>query len=198
MRLRLPPRPAVDYQVRRDNYVWPDHILRVHLTAALIAWLQPDTVLDPACGDGTIVAAAHRVRPIVAARLADISKPNFYYVGSQMRGVLPDQMQVQCQSLEASLAMPFVYDLIVLTEILEHVEDPVAILRMARAKARYVVASSPLFIDDSVIDDNAEHLWQFDAQGYGDMLNEAGWQEIAFIPVHLPDFMYDFQIWAAK
>ena len=200
MRRRLPPRPPVDYQVKRDNFSWADHVLRVQLTGALISWFAPDTILDPACGDGTIVAAAHRARPIAAARMADLSRPNFYFVGSEMRGILPDNLSVACQSIEETLAEDRNYDVVVLTEILEHVEDPVAILRMARQRANVVIASSPLIMDNGQIDDNPEHLWQFDAPGYEEMLIEGGWQPIAFAPVHLvpKQFIYDFQLWGAQ
>jgi len=200
VRLRLPARAPFDYQVRRDNYVWPDHVLRVQLTAALISWFLPETILDPACGDGTIVAAANRVRPIVGAHMADISMPNFYHVGTTMRPFLPENLTCSHSSIEETLNEGKFFDLVVLTEILEHVEDPVAILRMARKCAKYVVASSPIFVDNTRIDENPEHLWQFDAPGYSEMLVEGGWDPITFIPVTLmpPQFIYDFQIWGAQ
>jgi hypothetical protein len=187
--------------VRRDNFSWADHVLRVQLTGALISWFAPDTVLDPACGDGTIVAAAHRARPIAGAHLSDISMPNFYFVGTEMRGSLPPRTSVGHDSIEDTLAQPDRYfDLIVLTEILEHVEDPVHILRLARSRGANLVASSPLIPDDGKkMDDNPEHLWQFDAPGYSEMLMEAGWEPLVFVPVTLtpPQFIYDFQIWGA-
>lgn len=198
MRQRLTDRRAVDYQVRRDNFTWLDHILRVQLTAGLIAWMTPDTVCDPACGDGTIVAAAHHIRPIAGAYLADISRPNFYHVGTAMREYLPTETRVACQPIEETLREPNFYDMVVLTEILEHVEDPVAILRLAHDRSRTLVASSPMIRPDQ-IDDNAEHLWQFDVLGYREMLEEAGWEPLACVPASLfpSQFIYDFQIWGA-
>jgi hypothetical protein len=200
VRLRLPPRAPVDYQVQRSNFAWADHVLRVQLTGALISWFCPDTILDPACGDASIVMSANRARPIAAARLGDISKPNCDYVESmEAAQYLPPQYSVVCQPVEVTLAEDRFYDLIVLTEILEHVEDPVALLRLARAHAKVVVASSPLIPDTGGMDDNPEHLWQFDAPGYSEMLKEAGWTPITLVPVTLipPQFIYDFQIWGA-
>jgi 2-polyprenyl-3-methyl-5-hydroxy-6-metoxy-1,4-benzoquinol methylase len=169
------------------------------MTGALISWFRPDTVIDPACGDGTIVAAAHRVRPIAGAYLTDISMPNFYHVGSTMRQYLPGQMTCACKPIEETLSEDRYFDLVVLTEILEHVEDPVGILRMARERAKVVVASSPLFTDHMTIDRNPEHLWQFDAMGYEEMLKEGGWDPITFIPISFsnPGFEYTFQLWGA-
>ena len=198
MRLALPNREPVDYQVARDNHQWNDHMLRVSVTASLLSWLRPVTVMDPACGDASVVRAAHGMRSINAAFLSDISKPNFYRVGVEFRPELPAELRVDCLSIEDALRDPGVFDAVVLTEILEHVEDPVAILKMARERATWVVASSPLYLDDSILDPNPEHLWQFDAVGYEEMLTEAGWTPSVFMPVHLSEYVYDFQIWAAK
>ena len=197
---RLPPRPPFDYQVERSNYAWQDHVLRTQVTGALISWFDPDTIIDPACGDGSIVAAAHKVRPIVAAVMADISRPNFYVIGTGMRPFLPSTLTVECQSIEETLAVDRYFDMIVLTEILEHVEDPVLILRMARARAAVLVASSPLIPDNGRIDDNPEHLWQFDSVGYRDLLVSGGWDPVSLVPVSffVEQFGYDFQIWAAR
>jgi len=197
---RLPPRPPFDYQVERSNYAWQDHVLRTKVTGALISWFGPDTIIDPACGDGSIVAAAHKNAPITAAVMADISRPNFYVVGTGMRPFLPATLSVECQSIEETLAPERYFDLIVLTEILEHVEDPVSILRMARARAAILVASSPLIPDNGRIDDNPEHLWQFDSIGYRDLLTSGGWNPVTLVPVSFfaEQFGYDFQIWAAQ
>lgn len=198
MRLRLPDRKPVNYQVARDNTTWRDHVLRVHVTASLLSWMNPTTVIDPACGDGSIVAAAHAIKPIDGAYLADISRPNFYKVGSEMRSLLPPNLRVACQTLEETLADPFTFDVVVLTEILEHVEDPVAVLRQARERASFLVASSPMFMDPNDRDPNPEHLWQFDVAGYDEMLAEAGWNSTVIMPIRLVEHMYDFQVWAAK
>ena len=198
MRLRIPGREPVDYQVARDNHVWPDHMLRVKITACLLSWVKPVTVIDPACGDGSVVAAAHQLAPIEGAFMSDISRPNFYRIGTELRPILPPNLRVACQTIEESLRDPFTFDAVILTEILEHVEDPVAILKMARERATFLIASSPVFLGDNVLDPNPEHLWMFDADGYHEMLVEAGWDEFAFVPLHLSEFQYDFQLWAAK
>ncbi len=155
MRLRLPNRNAeFDYQVARDNHVWPDHRLRVQITAALLAWGRPVTVIDPAAGDGSIVAAAHRIHAIDGVYLSDISKPNFYRLGAELRDQFPPNFKAACQTIEEALSGPDHFDAVVLTEILEHVEDPVSILKLARAKADMLIASSPVFLGDEVLDTN--------------------------------------------
>lgn len=199
MRLRLPGQRGADYQVPRDNRQWPDHVLRMTMTASLLSWLRPATVIDPACGDASIVITAHALNPMQKALLNDISKPNFYRIGTELRPILPEELQVSCVPIEdALMAAPATFDTVVLTEILEHVENPVDILKMARVRASTLIASSPVFLDDSILDDNPEHLWQFDAAGYQEMLTEAGWTTFAFVPIHLTEFPYDFQLWAAR
>ena len=80
-----------------------------------------------------------------------------------------------------------------LTEILEHLEDPESLLRLARLKGQRLLVSSPE-MRPGQIDSNPEHLWQFDGEGYEAMLNETGWKSVH--KSHLTfRSMYDFQIW---
>jgi SAM-dependent methyltransferase len=197
--LRLPDRPAVDYQVARDNNSWNDHVLRVRITAGLLSWLRPTTVVDPACGDASVVLAAHRINPIERALLGDISRPNFYRVGTELRPLLPSDLRVACQSIEETLSDPYTFDVVVLTEILEHVEDPYRILKMARERADMLVASSPLFPHDGIVyDTNPEHLWQFSASSFEEMLLATGWKPTVFMPIYFAANTYDYQLVAAK
>ena len=200
MRLRLPGRSPVDYQVLRDYAFVADHRLRIGLTAAMVAWMAPRSVLDPACGDGSIVASANAIRPIESALLADVSRDNFYAVGTgPVRGKLPVDTRVKCQSIEETLRTTDTFDLVVLTEILEHLDDPVSILRLARERASVLVASSPMFPNDLILDPNPEHLWQFDIYGFGQMLLEGGWDTtVAMVPVNLADSHYDYQLWIVR
>jgi len=125
---------------------------------------------------------------------------NFYHVGTTMRPHLPDELSCAHDSIEETLTSGRYFDLVVLTEILEHVEDPVGILRLARGCAKNLVASSPLFTDASSLDTNPEHLWQFDAPGYEEMIKEGGWNPVTFVPISFtnPGYFYTFQLWGAE
>lgn len=195
MRLRIADRSAPDYQVARDNTSWADHRLRTRITAEMIAWLEPRFVVDPAAGDGSVVAMAHSLRPIQVAFLGDISAPNVEIMQDVSAAV---ETFVALGSAEDILEpITEVADVVVLTEFLEHVEDPAKILRLARQKGKRLVASSPLWAAGGSFDPNPEHLWQFNAEGYDTLLTETGWKPLAMIPLYFPT-MYDFQIWAAE
>lgn len=199
MRQRLTGRKDFDYtSIGRSNDQWPDHRLRTLVTGAAIAWVEPESVIDPACGDGSIVRAADRLmigsinKGIAHAKLTDISQPNIDSVYQWM----PSGWSHEVKDIHTAVAEAIRYDVIVLTEILEHLEDPDALLRLASTKARYLVASSPEMRDRQV-DGNNEHLWMFDRDGYRGMLGSNGWQTLQYTHLNFPS-EYDFQIWVAE
>lgn len=188
MRRQLTNRGPVDYQVCRSNDQWADHRARTLVTAGLIAWMQPDYLLDPACGDGSIPLAAHRLHPIQTGVLSDISKPSIERIE------LPSGWLKGARSIEESIAFTEApWDVVVLTETLEHLPDPDGILRTVRPRAKALVASSPAMRQGQV-DPNPEHLWMFDESGYQEMLSDAGWEDVHHTVMRFPT-MYDFQIW---
>lgn len=190
--IRLPERKPFDYQFVRDNQQWSDHRLRVRITAELIAWLKPNSVIDPACGDGSIIAAADSIYPFSSMALSDVSAPNIEKVRNSL-----GYHHARVRSVEDALTdYEGVADVVVLTEFLEHIEDPVAILKLARSKAKLVVASSPLW-DGKTTDSNPEHLWSFDAEGYQNILTDGGWHPEVFVPLYFTS-IYDFQLWVAR
>lgn len=191
MRERLAHRPDFDYQVQRSNFVWRDHVERLLVTGSVIAWLGPDTVCDPACGDASVLEAAYRQRPFRTAFLGDISGPNIDALDPSFP--VASALCAPADEMLATLASPV--DCIVLTEILEHLEDPDALLRLARAKGKMLVASSPC--NEAADSDNAEHLWRFDIDGYAGMLIEAGWTITSLNVLSWPNYPYQFQIWSA-
>lgn len=193
MRTRLD-HPPFDYQSApaRSNFLWRDHTVRTFVTGGIIASLAPDTIMDPACGDGSILAAAYDLRPFKMAYLGDITDKN-----GKICGMFPASgLRWQRGTIERSLdAFPKV-DVVVLTEILEHLDDPDKVLKLARAKGSQLVASSPE-MRPGQIDDNPEHLWMFDRAGYRDMLVGAGWQPYEYTKLEF-ETQYDYGIWVCR
>lgn len=192
MRQRLD-HAVIDYQVERNTQDSPFHTTRMDVTSGLVAWTKPRLALDPACGEGDILLNANRMRPFRGI-LNDVSQPNAEHVAS----LAPEGWLVSHMDAMSAIDSAGDVDVIVLTEFLEHVEDPVSILRHARDHATWLVASSPE-MRPGQIDSNHEHLWMFDADGYIEILNESGWKAVSKTFLSFgPTCEYDFQIWVCR
>jgi hypothetical protein len=179
----------------RSNDQWRDHQARVLVTAGLIAWYAPATIIDPACGDASIAKAAYSLHPFRYGVLADINPAN------ALR-----QLSLPCGDVYTSDALAALeigspgagWDVVILTEILEHLEDPEALLRKARDRGAHLVASSP--VEEPSHAKNPEHLWSFGVDGYRDMLVATGWKPDTMIELSFtePGWPYRFQIWGCS
>jgi hypothetical protein len=193
MRRRLFPPTSVDYtRLYRCNMSMTDHVYRTMVTGAVLASMKPTTLLDPACGDGTVIQAAYNLHKFDKASLSDLSVVNI----NRLDVNFPYSAQVD--NLMDAIAKTDPVDVIVLTEILEHLEDPDEVLRLARTKAKRVLVSSPL--EEPEHSNNHEHLWSFDREGYAEMLMDAGWTPFGYTEIGFTDprLYYKFQIWVAE
>lgn len=138
---------------------------------------SPKTIGDFAAGDGAI---ATRIGEHFEAKviLGDMT-PRHDIVGP----------------IERTLRNTRPVDLLVMTEILEHVKNPDMLLVIARRRARMLVLSTPLGEDD---DRNEEHYWGWDDVAIREMLTAAGWTAVKqwnYTP-ECNDY-YTFQNWIA-
>ena len=67
-------------------------------------------------------------------------------------------------------------DVVVMTEFLEHLVDPGAMLRRAADHCRYLVASSPW--DEGPGNHPDYHLWAWDTHGYRELAEASGWRVV--------------------
>jgi hypothetical protein len=72
-------------------------------------------------------------------------------------------------------------DVFVLSETLEHLDNPAAILTAISGKAEHLLLSTPL---ECWHDSNAEHLWAWDREGVEELAFNAGWTWDAFTSVN--------------
>lgn len=170
------------YPHQYDHTQWTDHVQRVQHTVSFITehWAPADVnvVADLSCGDGAIAAALDaRVR-----HLGDlVDGAHCEYVGP----------------IEHTVALIPPVDLFILSETLEHVDDPLALLKSIRACARTIFISTPL---GEVDDGNPEHYWGWDADGVVSLLAQAAWTPFAFdlFTPEVEDVYYVFQMWGAR
>jgi hypothetical protein len=174
-----------------DHTRWKDHVLRVEHTIALGCQLAHSFGLhllaDLSCGDAAIprgIQAAcpeidwHPASPILGDR----------HGGDGLDYVGPIEDTVG--------RLPAGVDLFLLTETLEHLDDPAAVLAALRPRARWLLLSTPCTWGR---DDNPEHYWSWDTDGVEGLLRQAGWRpqlhstlDLTWIPGS-----YVFQFWGA-
>lgn len=195
MRRRLPNPPwnyVSDYRPVRWDANWIERP-RLWTSAVALALNEPKTVCDPACGDATVVMQAHGLSPIQHAVLGDISPDTLALIPE-----LPFETERRADDVFNTLGHLDHVDAIVLTEIIEHLEHPDGLLHLAREKASWLVASSPIVPDGN--DHTAQHLWAFDTEGYREMLEGAGWKPMVWMTVGCIDHPYasGFQVWGCR
>lgn len=179
------------YAPNVSHTYWPDHVVRVEATIGVARFFDPvQSVADLAYGDGAIV------RAIVAAQ----REPIRVQLGDLMPRPVPESLNlgtVTVGDFLFTVTRMDPTDLLVATEILEHVDDPLMLLAMARRRARRLLLSTPV---GAFGDANPEHYWAWDAEAVDDMLNQAGWSVDLYASIGWtsPAHPYTFGIWAAS
>lgn len=167
-----------------DHTHWPDHIERVRWTIAegvqLAKQLKAVSLIDLSCGDGAVLRGIAAELPESTLYFGDlVHAPHVQHVG-------PIEEALRLEGLCA--------DLLVMTETLEHLADPDAVLRAARVRFRGLLVSTP--IGEDATHDNIEHYWSWQMEDVLGMLTEAGWTPYRYARLDLP--WYDFQLWGCR
>jgi len=188
------------YPAGYQHDVWPDHIERVKASADLIErYIAPiKTAADLSCGDGALLNMISRHLDLAffgdlnGAPASAFASCRAACTESVMSGPLPDTL--------AYLPSAPV-DLFILSETIEHVDDPDALLRAIGAHARYLFLSTP--VSETADVGNAEHYWGWSQVDVRDMLQANGWTplELSILAPestrHLGPLAYTFQLWMA-
>lgn len=169
------------YQVPHDHRRWEDHMFRVDITSAIAGLLATPggTVADLSCGNATIalrLAASHGARTV----LGDYA-PGYEHTGP----------------IEKTIEAIDPVDLFILSETLEHLDDPEAVLAQIRPKTDRLILSTP---DGEENDDNPEHVWGWDAEAVEKMLRDTGFSPglHTTVDTRLSGGVYSYQIWACR
>lgn len=175
---------------------WPDHVERVAASVRMIRSYMSNitTAADLSCGDAKILRA---LPGLGEAWIGDLNgvRPgdepewveSFHVVPP---GPLPDSL--------ADLPEPV--DLYVLSETIEHMDDPDELLRQLASCATYLFLSTPL--DEKASIGNVEHYWGWGQNDMHQMLEDAGWTPLELeilVPrstAHMEN-AYHYQMWIA-
>ena len=178
-RLRALPDLSQTYSAAYDHTRWSDHIVRVSVTASIGSWFRGiKTGADLSCGDGAVLKNIQETMGLERIYLGD------FVPGYEFQGPIE----------ETITQIPNV-DLFILSETLEHLEDPDAVLLQIRQKTKYLILSTP---DGEWTDSNPEHVWGWDNTEVRGMLKSAGFTIDIYNSLKFPDGYYTFQIWGCK
>jgi len=165
------------YQTPHDHMLYGrGHGERVDKTIDLACRVLPpdaDSVADLSCGNAAIPNALGCSTTV----LGDFA-PGYEHQGSIEQTIfnIPD------------------VDIFILSETLEHLDEPLWILKQIRDRAKYLVLTTPL---EAWGDTNGEHYWSWDRAGVEELLTEAGFSVIAFDSVDSREYNepYLYGIW---
>lgn len=203
MRRRL--RPAYSaaelaalYARPHDHTQFPDHLLRVDATIAMGTWMLRDhlnvSVADLSTGNGQIPTGIAYAREIDMRTthliLGDYAPQDAKSFTSYPRHQFTGPIEETIERLQVAEIGGI--DLFVCSETIEHLDDPEAVLKQIRYRARKLLLSTPIGETD---DGNPEHYWGWDAPEVGKMLRGCGWNPSTMIELKFIHYPYDFQIW---
>jgi hypothetical protein len=164
------------YATPHDHTAWKDHILRVNKTLEIAQGIDGvKSVADLSAGDAFIIIALGLSKTYIG----DYA-PRYEYTG-------PIEQTIE--------QIPNV-DLFICSETLEHLDNPVEVLKQIRQKTKYLLLSTPHARFDDV---NPEHYWAWDKDGIAELLAQADFEPIQFHLLELADhYYYDYQIWVCQ
>ena len=187
-RLRPYPNPAelaTMYATPHDHTQFADHITRVDTTIALGIALagrlfgddRHIAIADLSCGNAAIAEGIRRQGDSLL--LGDFA-PGYLYTG---------------KIEQTARHLPQV-DMFVCCETLEHVDDPLAVLRLIRPRTGSLLLSTPV---ENWDDGNLEHVWSWSREGVEDHLFHARFDVLDYAEVDgRPQGGYLWGIWSCE
>ena len=161
------------YPEPHQHHEWEDHRIRVEFTISLARpYYKGGRVVDLSCGDGKI---ARSLDPL--AILGDFA-PGHQFTGPIEKTI--DRIE-DCE-------------MFVLCETLEHLDDPLDVLKRIREKTRSLVLSTP----ENEQAENEQHYWRWDHEGVAQLLSAASFTPQQLVILDFPRLGARYQIWVAE
>lgn len=164
----IPECATPEWYAERDRAPHVDqgaHRPRLVLAASMIGsvWQDGFTLSDMGAGDGGLLQLVERI-PTDDKWGYDLQPSNI--AGAVERGVNVMLGDVLSGDVEWG-------DVVVVTEMLEHLVDPHGFVASIPDDVSFVVASSP--VNETDRNHYEFHLWAWDAWGYAALFTDAGW-----------------------
>jgi hypothetical protein len=157
-----------------------DHRLRIAMTIQMGSWIAEreglTTGADLSCGDGQIL----RSLGLQDITLGDLAP------GYPLCGPITETVR--------DIGVVGIY---VLSETIEHVEDPAGLLAAIRPHCRHLLLTTP---DDETNDCNPEHIWGWTRDEMRGMLTDAGFAPILSggVDFRALGYLYNYQLWCCR
>jgi len=115
----------------------PSHRIHRHILIKMLEQLQFETLLEVGCGNGMNLFAIRQAFPAVKLAGTDISGTAL----AQLQGVLPDIPTYRLDATEDTIEGQ--YDVVISLDVLEHIENDVAVINnMYKMTKKYVLIST--------------------------------------------------------
>lgn len=174
------------YRTPHDSANWEDHKVRVRQTISLgkeaIMPRLGGRIADLSCGNAKIaceLAEHFNAEPF----LGDFAyAPGHLYTGP---------IEKTIDDLGPNV------NLFVLSETIEHLDEPDNVLLKIRRRAGQLLLSTPIAERG---DGNPEHYWGWDQEAVAQMLRNADWEPVLRTDLcfNKPEFCYNYQIWLCQ
>lgn len=142
-----------EHRDRAPHLEQADHRKRLETCARLIRDLNPASVVDLGCGDGGLLSL-----------ISDIPSWGYDFQPANTGGWILRAVTAEQRDVFNAFDVPQWGELAVMTEVLEHLADPHAVVEWVSRNCGLVVASSP---KDETGDRHGDcHAWAWDMDGY--------------------------------
>lgn len=151
-----------EHRERANHLAQREHNPRLRRTARLIWDLNPISVVDLGCGDGGLLKL-----------LNGLPCWGYDFCPANIEGGKEREVDIEFIDVFNTRDVPRWAELVVMTEVLEHLAHPHDIVEWVSENCEYLVASSPHGEHPGCeLGTDPCHIWAWDMEGYYEMVSE--------------------------